>query len=82
MFQRIDRCNTQVSTQLLFQHGEKVSITLWAYGGMIAKLTGKFLLEEVTVRDLVLYSPSLESIKFDNCSVLMLLYSTRIRAIT
>ena len=41
-------------------------ITLQAYGGMIAKMTGKSLPEEVTVRDLVLYSPSFESIKFDN----------------
>ena len=67
MFQRIDRCSTQVSTQLYIQYGEaKKSITLWAYGAMVGKLVGKSSSEEVTLRDLVLRSPTVKSINFDN----------------
>ena len=66
MFQRIDRCSTQVSSLLCIQHGRsKESITLWAYGAMVGKLAGKSLPDEVTSRDLVLHSPTFECINFN-----------------
>ena len=59
MYQRVDKCSAQVSALLYFQHGiTKESISLWAYGAMVGKLTGKSLPEEVTSRDLVLHSPT------------------------
>ena len=61
MFQRIDRCSTQVSSLLCIQHGKsKESISLWAYGAMVGKLAGKSLPDEVTSKDLVLHSPTFE----------------------
>ena len=67
MFQRIDRCSTQVSALLSFQYGEqKEFISLWAYGAMVGKLAGKSSPDEVTSRDLVLHSPTFASINFDN----------------
>ena len=42
MFQRIDRCNTQVSALLYIQHGKSKEFkSLWAYGAMVGKLAGK-----------------------------------------
>ena len=65
MFQRIDRCSTQVSSLLCIQHGKsKESISLWAYGAMVGKLAGKSLPAEVTSKDLVLHSPTFECINF------------------
>lgn len=66
MFQRIDRCSRQVSTLVCVEHGEKKeTISLWAYGPMIGKLAGKSSAEEVTSKDLALYSPTFECINFN-----------------
>jgi len=55
MFQRIDKCPTQVSAQLLIRHGDqnKQSIYLWAFGPTLCKLAGNVSAIQVNPRILI-----------------------------
>ena len=64
MFQRIDKCTTQVSAQLFIEHGvvgNKKSTLLWAFGPTVGDLAGKI---QVTARHLIL-RPMFNRIEFE-----------------
>ena len=67
MFQRIDKCSTQVSAQLFITHGDadKKSIYLWAFGPTFCKLAGNIPPDEVSARHLIL-RPTFDIINFEN----------------
>ena len=68
MFQRIDKCTTQVSAQLFIEHGvtgNKKSTLLWAFGPTVGNLAGNIPPDQVTARHLIL-RPTFDLIKFRN----------------
>ena len=67
MFQRIDKCSTQVSAQLFIEHGvtDKKSIYLWAFGPTLCKLAGNVSPDKVNAPHLIL-RPTFHVIKFEN----------------
>ena len=67
MFQRIDKCTTQVSAQLLIEHGivgNKQSTLLWAFGPTVGDLAGNIPPDQVTARHLIL-RPTFNQIEFE-----------------
>jgi len=70
MFQRIGKCSTQVSAQLLIHHGDsnKQSIHLWAFGPTLCKLAGNVSPIEVDPRVLIL-RPTFYVSRFENNAI-------------